>query len=243
MLSVFVWLTTRAIAAAAPAPQPELDTACVALREALRRELPMLRKRRVEVSGCARLPGYRAVVVLRSTRESSGDPLEIAAAPDRQRLDLFRTSWEGEPVTFVGDRGEPGAVVRDALAPFEIDRVVVHPGGATADVVTRSTSLPDPRMVAVTTAATGVQLRCWNPGSWTVARIHAAESLVQTLALDEPTTERLVDLGILSPTDLIGTPSEPLAASMQTAPGDVRAWTDAAAMWTEFTAAGHARGW
>ncbi len=244
-------LAAPAWAAHSPVPEPDgLDLACTELRLAVRRALPNVRKGKVTIAGCARVPGVRAVVVLRDGRGVIGDPLELAAAPTQNKLKEFPEHWSREPVVFVGDRGDPARAAIEALDPIGVDRVVAHPGGFVLDVVIKAGPngqpiTPDPVWIAVAGGALNADLRIFNPASWTVARIDAAPALQDALSLDEASVTALIDHGLLTADDLAGTPPAALSRALAIPLATAQSWVDAAAQWTEYAAtpADRRRGW
>jgi hypothetical protein len=219
------------------------DEGCEALKAQLAAQLPQLRKGRVEVAACARLPGVRAVVVLRAA--GGLDPLAVAGGPDGARLRAVVGSWQGEPLEFVAE-GAQEPLLRAAMAPVQPLRVEAWPALRVIDVVL---SESDARAVVLASrlafaeALTGSVIRSYADGALAAVRADAAAQMVDRLRLTEAQAQALVALGCHDLSDLVLADRAAVAAALGGEEA-ARAVSEAAAWAVEMGEPGvRRRGW
>ena len=217
---------------------------CAALVERLESLSPGLRRGRVQVAGCARAPGERAVVVLAAP--AGGDPIDLSGLRGGARARGIEAAWPSEPVVLVADRGDPAQLVRDVIAPVRAAAVIERPGELGVDVIVAEPGPPDhAAWVRLASAAVGRDVRVFTDGSWSSACARARIALRDALPLSDDDVERLVGVGVLGSDDVAALPADALAGIVGGDPGRARALADAAAWLGEFAASpdGRRRGW
>jgi transcription antitermination factor NusA-like protein len=234
------WMLTLALAA-----DPPVDRACTALLEKLTALSPVVRKGRVEVVACARVAGERAVVVVRSARGVVGDPLDLMGSIDSTKLRPLAAALPDEDLVLAADRGDPAALVRDAIAPVKAEAIVVRPGALSVDLVVEPAPAPGATWLRLASIATGLELRVFTPGAWTMARVRSRELLLEQLPVSEEDVDRLISAGVLTSDDVASLPGDALAGVVGGDLARAQSLADAAAWFAEYEASpdGRRRGW
>jgi transcription antitermination factor NusA-like protein len=234
------WVAVLALLLGASARAEE---GCEALASQLASQLPQLRKGRVEVAACARLPGVRAVVVLRAP--GGADPLVVAGGPDGARLRSVVGSWKAEPLEFVAE-GAVEPLLLAAMAPLKPLRVEPWPALRAIDVVLSEADRRAPELASRLTFAeelTGAVIRVYADGVLAAVRADAAAQMVTRLRLTEAQADALVALGCHDLSDLVLAERAAVTAALGGAEA-ARAVSEAAAWAVELGEPGvRRRGW
>ncbi len=131
MLAALIVIAAMASPTFGTAARLPEDPNCAQVLEIVNRLHPAVVEGRVEVCGCARIPGYRTKLVVRK-----GDrPVEAFVGPEGAHIQIVVEALDGETVDVVPEETDPARAAAAALAPARLVRIYLDEAGRSMDLV------------------------------------------------------------------------------------------------------------
>ena len=183
-------------------------------------EVPEIAEQVIEIRAAARDPGLRAKIAVK-TNDRRMDPVGACVGMRGARVQAVSTELDGERVDIIIWDDNPAQLVINALAPAEVESIVVDEDSHTMDVAVRQENLAQ----AIGRAGQNVRLASELTG-WNINVMSEEEAVskqqeeagefvqvfVQHLDVDEDVAEVLVEEGFSSVEEVAYVPLEELVA-------------------------------
>jgi N utilization substance protein A len=202
-------------------PQLILSRACPEmLVELFRIEVPEIFEQVIEIRAAARDPGSRAKIAVK-TNDGRIDPIGACVGMRGSRVQAVSGELDGERIDIVLWDDNPAQLVINALAPAEIESIVVDEDKGTMDVAVKEENLA----MAIGRGGQNVRLASQLTG-WTINVMSASEAsakkseesgeliakFVKALDVDEEMAAFLVEVGFNSVEEIAYIPLEEMLA-------------------------------
>jgi transcription termination/antitermination protein NusA len=202
-------------------PQLILSRSCPEmLVELFRIEVPEIFEQVIEIRAAARDPGSRAKIAVK-TNDGRIDPIGACVGMRGSRVQAVSGELDGERIDIVLWDDNPAQMVINALAPAEIESIVVDEDKGTMDVAVKEENLA----MAIGRGGQNVRLASQLTG-WTINVMSASEAsakkheesgelitkFVKALDVDEEMAALLVEVGFNSIEEIAYVPLEEMLA-------------------------------
>ncbi|MBC6429015.1 MAG: transcription termination/antitermination protein NusA [Cellvibrionales bacterium] len=183
-------------------------------------EVPEIGDRVIEVRSAARDPGVRAKIAVK-TNDRRMDPVGACVGMRGARVQAVSNELDGERVDIVLWDDNPAQLVINALAPAEVESIVVDEDSRSMDVVVKQENLAQAIGRAGQNVRLASELTHWNINVMSEEEAdskqqeEAAQGIadfMQRLQVDEAVATRLVEEGFAGLEEVAYVPLEELAA-------------------------------
>ena len=201
-------------------PQLMLSRSCPEMLIALFEiEVPEIAEEVIEIRAAARDPGARAKIAVK-TNDGRMDPVGACVGMRGARVQAVSNELDGERVDIILWDDNPAQLVINALAPAEVESIVVDEESRTMDVAVLQDNLAQAIGRSGQNVRLASELTGWNINVMSVEEaeskqeeesISYIEKLMTSLDLDQDVAEVLVEEGFTSIEEVAYVPIEELA--------------------------------
>ncbi|WP_066966923.1 transcription termination factor NusA [Microbulbifer sp. Q7] len=198
-------------------PQLKLSRSCPEmLIELFRIEVPEISEQVIEIKGAARDPGLRAKIAV-NTNDGRIDPVGACVGMRGARVQAVSNELSGERVDIVLWDDNPAQFVINAMAPAEIESIVVDEDAGSMDVAVAEENLAmaigrSGQNVRLASELTQWQINVMSVDEWQAKQEAESGSIMETfmarLDIDEDVAGVLVDEGFTSLEEVAYVPLE-----------------------------------
>ncbi len=198
-------------------PQLYLSRACPQmLVELFKIEVPEIAEEVIHLRGAARDPGSRAKIAV-STNDGRIDPVGACVGMRGSRVQAVSNELAGERIDIILWNDNPAQFVINAMAPAEIESIVVDEDAGSMDVAVAEDSLAQAigrggQNVRLAAELTGWDINVMSTSQWTQKQAEetggAKESFMALLDIDEEVAEILVEEGFTTLEEVAFVPLE-----------------------------------
>ncbi len=201
-------------------PQLMLSRACPEMLISLFEiEVPEIAEEVIEIRAAARDPGARAKIAVK-TNDGRMDPVGACVGMRGARVQAVSNELDGERVDIILWDDNPAQLVINALAPAEVESIVVDEDSGTMDVAVLQDNLAQAIGRSGQNVRLASELTGWNINVMSVEdaeskqeeeSISYIEKLMNALGVDQDVAEVLVEEGFTSVEEVAYVPIEELA--------------------------------
>lgn len=210
----------QSLSAEGRGPQLMLSRSCPEMLIALFEiEVPEIAEEVIEIRAAARDPGARAKIAVK-TNDGRMDPVGACVGMRGARVQAVSNELDGERVDIILWDDNPAQLVINALAPAEVESIVVDEDSRTMDVAVLQDNLAQAIGRSGQNVRLASELTGWNINVMSVEdaeskqeeeSISYIEKLMNALDLDQDVAEVLVEEGFTSIEEVAYVPIEELA--------------------------------
>lgn len=201
-------------------PQLRLSRACTAmLIELFRIEVPEIAEEVIEIRGAARDPGLRSKIAVK-TNDGRMDPIGACVGMRGARVQAVSNELDGERIDIVLWDDNPAQLVINAMAPAEVESIVVDEDTRSMDVAVSEDNLAQAIGKGGQNVRLASELTGWNINVMTVEEAESKqqeeaggliETFMESLDVDEDVATVLVEEGFTSVEEVAYVPLEEMA--------------------------------
>ncbi|MGR0278026.1 transcription termination factor NusA [Marinomonas dokdonensis] len=184
--------------------------------ELFRLEVPEISEEMIEIRGASRDPGLRAKIAVK-TNDRRIDPIGACVGMRGARVQAVSNEMNGERVDIVLWDDNPAQLVINAMAPAEVDSIVIDEDAHSMDVAVKSDNLAQAigrngQNVRLASALTGWALNVMTSEDAEAKQQEESQKLidlfVDSLEIDDDLAIQLVDEGFASLEEIAYVPME-----------------------------------
>ena len=189
------------------------------LIQLFRIEVPEIAEQVIEIRAAARDPGARAKIAVK-TNDGRIDPIGACVGMRGARVQAVSGELDGERIDIVLWDDNPAQLVINAMAPAEVESIIVDEDSHTMDVAVASDNLAQAIGRGGQNVRLASELTGWNINVMSVDEIHAKqqeeagstiEQFMERLGIDEDVATVLVEEGFSTLEEVAYVPLEELA--------------------------------
>ncbi|MFZ5654450.1 MAG: transcription termination factor NusA [Pseudomonadota bacterium] len=189
------------------------------LIQLFRIEVPEIAEQVIEIRAAARDPGARAKIAVK-TNDSRMDPIGACVGMRGARVQAVSNELDGERIDIVLWDDNPAQLVINAMAPAEVESIIVDEDSHTMDVAVAADSLAQAIGRGGQNVRLASELTGWNINVMSVDEIQAKqeeeagstiEQFMEKLAIDEDVATVLVEEGFSTLEEVAYVPLDEMA--------------------------------
>lgn len=195
-------------------------------------EVPEIQEGNIEIKSAAREPGQRAKIAV-YTQEKDVDPVGACVGMKGSRVQNIVNELQGEKIDIVKWNPDLETFSRSALAPAQIENIMIDFEGSSMDVVVEDDQLSlaigrRGQNVRLAAMLTGTKINIISKSKLQHKIRAAVENLVQIPGISDPKAQVLVQNGIMSVGDFVALEEERLMKILSNQKTDATAMLDKA---------------